>query len=156
MLFRSVVMSGLNNGEEIVTQGAFSVDASAQLEGKPSMMNPSGDKKASSMPGMEMPGDSRPEDTQSTLVSTKPLDINDMSVMDRSANGDSTAQSEALTNATFQVSGNCDLCKERIEKSAKSVKGVSGAVWDINTKKIQVKFNTLETNLDAIQKAIAN
>lgn len=34
-----VVMSGLENGEEIVTQGTFVVDASAQLEGKISMMN---------------------------------------------------------------------------------------------------------------------
>lgn len=34
-----VVISGLNEGEEIVTQGAFSVDAAAQLDGKPSMMN---------------------------------------------------------------------------------------------------------------------
>ncbi len=34
-----VVLNGLTNGEEIVTQGAFSVDASAQLAGKPSMMN---------------------------------------------------------------------------------------------------------------------
>ena len=34
-----VVMDGLSDGEEIVTQGTFSVDASAQLEGKPSMMN---------------------------------------------------------------------------------------------------------------------
>lgn len=34
-----VVTSGLNEDEEIVTQGAFSVDAAAQLEGKPSMMN---------------------------------------------------------------------------------------------------------------------
>lgn len=34
-----VVLSGLAEGEEIVTQGAFSVDAAAQLEGKPSMMN---------------------------------------------------------------------------------------------------------------------
>lgn len=34
-----VVSSGLNEGEEIVTQGTFSVDAAAQLEGKPSMMN---------------------------------------------------------------------------------------------------------------------
>jgi membrane fusion protein, copper/silver efflux system len=33
-----VVTSGLDEGEEIVTQGAFSVDAAAQLEGKPSMM----------------------------------------------------------------------------------------------------------------------
>ena len=34
-----VVTDGLKEGEEIVTQGAFSVDAAAQLEGKPSMMN---------------------------------------------------------------------------------------------------------------------
>jgi membrane fusion protein, copper/silver efflux system len=34
-----VVVNGLNEGEEIVTNGTFSVDAAAQLEGKPSMMN---------------------------------------------------------------------------------------------------------------------
>jgi len=34
-----VVLSGLTDGEEIVTEGTFSVDAAAQLEGKPSMMN---------------------------------------------------------------------------------------------------------------------
>ena len=34
-----VVLSGLEEGEEIVTDGTFSVDAAAQLEGKPSMMN---------------------------------------------------------------------------------------------------------------------
>jgi Cu(I)/Ag(I) efflux system membrane fusion protein len=37
-----VVVNGLNEGEEIVTNGTFGVDAAAQLEGKPSMMNPSG------------------------------------------------------------------------------------------------------------------
>jgi Cu(I)/Ag(I) efflux system membrane fusion protein len=39
-----VIISGLNEGEEIVTQGTFSVDAAAQLEGKPSMMNSDGAK----------------------------------------------------------------------------------------------------------------
>jgi len=34
-----VVLEGLTDGDEIVTEGAFSVDAAAQLEGKPSMMN---------------------------------------------------------------------------------------------------------------------
>lgn len=34
-----VVESGLSEGEEIVTDGTFSVDAAAQLAGKPSMMN---------------------------------------------------------------------------------------------------------------------
>jgi Cu(I)/Ag(I) efflux system membrane fusion protein len=55
-----VVTDGLSEGEEIVTSGTFSVDAAAQLEGKPSMMNP-GSGKTSSMPGMVMPGDSKPD-----------------------------------------------------------------------------------------------
>jgi Cu(I)/Ag(I) efflux system membrane fusion protein len=54
-----VVTDGLTKGEEIVTSGTFSVDAAAQLEGKPSMMNPRGGK-TSSMPGMIMPGDPKP------------------------------------------------------------------------------------------------
>ena len=34
-----VILNGLEEGEEIVTQGAFNIDAAAQLEGKPSMMD---------------------------------------------------------------------------------------------------------------------
>lgn len=37
-----MVKEGLEEGEEIVTNGTFSVDAAAQLAGKPSMMNPEG------------------------------------------------------------------------------------------------------------------
>ena len=37
-----IVVNGLKEGEELVTQGTFSVDAAAQLEGKPSMMNQGG------------------------------------------------------------------------------------------------------------------
>jgi Cu(I)/Ag(I) efflux system membrane fusion protein len=55
-----VIMNGLSEGEEVVTSGTFSVDAAAQLEGKPSMMNPKGGK-ITSMPGMDMPGDSMPD-----------------------------------------------------------------------------------------------
>jgi len=36
-----IIMKGLKEGEEIITSGTFSVDAAAQLEGKPSMMNSS-------------------------------------------------------------------------------------------------------------------
>jgi Cu(I)/Ag(I) efflux system membrane fusion protein len=55
-----VITDGLTEGEEIVTSGTFSVDAAAQLEGKPSMMNPGGGI-TSTMPGMVMPGDSKSE-----------------------------------------------------------------------------------------------
>jgi Cu(I)/Ag(I) efflux system membrane fusion protein len=53
-----VIIKGLSDGEEVVTNGTFSVDAAAQLQGKPSMMNPNGGK-TSSMPGIVMPGDSK-------------------------------------------------------------------------------------------------
>jgi Cu(I)/Ag(I) efflux system membrane fusion protein len=68
-------MNGLSEGEVIVTSGTFSVDAAAQLEGKPSMMNPHGGK-TSSMPGMVMPGDSKPS--------------NDTSMKGMNMSGDST------------------------------------------------------------------
>jgi len=38
------VLNGLNNGDEIVTNGTFTIDAAAQLQGKKSMMNKSGGK----------------------------------------------------------------------------------------------------------------
>jgi membrane fusion protein, copper/silver efflux system len=50
-----IVQDGLKEGEEIVTNGTFSVDAAAQLAGRPSMMDPKGGGNAPSiMPGMNM------------------------------------------------------------------------------------------------------
>lgn len=53
-----VIEKGLSAGEEVVTNGVFSVDAAAQLAGKPSMMEPQGGK-TNAMPGMDMPGDAK-------------------------------------------------------------------------------------------------
>ena len=39
-----IVQDGLTEGEEIVTNGTFKIDAAAQLQGLPSMMNPEGGK----------------------------------------------------------------------------------------------------------------
>ncbi len=41
-----VVADGLSEGEEIAVNGVFKIDAAAQLEGKPSMMNPEGGQVA--------------------------------------------------------------------------------------------------------------
>ncbi|MFO7702807.1 MAG: DUF3347 domain-containing protein, partial [Psychroflexus maritimus] len=42
------ILSGLEAGDEVVTQGAFSIDSEAQLSDKPSMMNPDGEETSSS------------------------------------------------------------------------------------------------------------
>jgi len=123
-----VVINGLTDGEEIVTQGSFSVDASAQLEGKPSMMNQEGNK-IPEMPGMDMPENPKPK-----IQNPK---------------------SPSVQHATFSVSGNCEMCKDRIEEAAKSVKGVTTAVWDVQTKKIEVDYNRNLDDIASIQKAIA-
>lgn len=140
-----IVGDGLAEGEEIVTQGTFSVDAAAQLEGKPSMMNPSGGV-VSSMPGMVMPGDAKPKGLPDHSVNQKKAGV---------AETTGQASEKMVKHEIFTVSGSCDLCKKRIEKATKSVKGVSSAVWDVKTKKIHVEFDAMETNLSAIQKAIA-
>jgi Cu(I)/Ag(I) efflux system membrane fusion protein len=144
-----VILSGLADGEEIVTQSAFSVDAAAQLEGKPSMMNPSGDK-VSSMPGMDMPGDAKSQGTKS-------MPGMDMSDAAKPTNATPTwnAQSQTLQHTIFGVSGNCDQCKERIETAAKSVTGVASAEWTAEKKQLHVQFDPSKTNADAIQQAVA-
>ncbi len=157
-----VVENGLMDGEEIVTQGAFSVDASAQLEGKPSMMNPAGGT-TSSMPGMDMPGDTKPGDTKNlpvkeTPAETKPQKDNSMPGMDMPETPKSklpNSKIQVVQKATFGVSGNCGMCKDRIEKAAKSVKGVTTAVWDVKTKKIEVEYLGSLASIEIIQKAIA-
>ncbi|MBA4322065.1 MAG: efflux RND transporter periplasmic adaptor subunit [Odoribacter sp.] len=70
-----VIIDGLSEGEEIVTSGTFSVDAAAQLEGKPSMMNPGGGK-TNAMPGMVMPGDSKPDNDSSMAKMDIPVKLN--------------------------------------------------------------------------------
>jgi len=45
------VTAGLKNGDEIVTNGTFTVDAAAQLQGKKSMMNKSGNKTTTAHQG---------------------------------------------------------------------------------------------------------
>lgn len=102
-----VVLSGINDGDEIVTNGAFTVDASAQLEGKRSMMN------------------------------------NDK------------VHIENHEHASMHVEGNCEMCKETIEKTAKAIDGVATAEWDLKKKQLHLDFDAKKTNIDAVSKAMA-
>ncbi len=64
-----------------------------------------------------------------------------------------TPATKSITE-TIKVSGNCDMCKARIEKAAK-VDGVSKAEWNKETKLLAVTFDPSKTNSDAIGKKVA-
>ena len=117
-----VITSGINDGEEIVTNGTFIVDASAQLEGKRSMMNNS--------EGVAAVGHSHGDHgVHATDAKTE--------------------------HAAIHVQGNCDMCKETIEKTAKAIKGVASAHWDKEAKQLHLDFNPKHTSTEAISKAVA-
>lgn len=113
-----VIINGLTEGEEIVTQGTFSIDAAAQLEAKPSMMNHTGTVQ----PQAEMQTDEKHTDKK---------------------------------RETFAVQGLCDMCRDRIEAAALSIKGVNSAKWNADTKKLEVVFMTDAVKIIDIHRVIA-
>ena len=56
---------------------------------------------------------------------------------------------------TFEVNGNCEQCKKRIEKAAFSVSGVKMASWSIDTHEIMVMINEEKCSLLDVKNAIA-
>jgi len=58
-------------------------------------------------------------------------------------------------HAMLGVKGSCEMCKERIEKAAKSVKGVSSASWDMEKQELHMNFDPAKTIIEAISKVIA-
>ncbi len=62
---------------------------------------------------------------------------------------------QELKTETFKVYGNCDMCKDRIEKAAESVDGVTAADWNKETKMLEVSFDASKTDTKIIRKAIA-
>jgi copper chaperone CopZ len=55
---------------------------------------------------------------------------------------------------TIKVSGNCDMCKARIEKAAK-IDGVTKAEWSKKDKTLTATFDPSKTNIAAIANKIA-
>jgi mercuric ion binding protein len=60
----------------------------------------------------------------------------------------------SITQASFKVWGNCETCKQNIEEAAR-FKGVTFCSWDTATKVCTVTYDSRETNVDAIEKAIS-
>ncbi|MBS1596412.1 MAG: heavy-metal-associated domain-containing protein [Bacteroidetes bacterium] len=69
------------------------------------------------------------------------------SVVDASAAGKTRKDS-------FKVSGNCGMCKANIEGSLK-VNGVEAAMWNPDTKNLQVKYDPAVISLEQIHHLVS-
>jgi copper chaperone CopZ len=63
------------------------------------------------------------------------------------------AQSKFVTTS-FKVSGNCSMCKKRIE-AALVKPGIRQAVWDVKTKMLQVTYNNEKISEQQIHETVA-
>ena len=64
-------------------------------------------------------------------------------------------KSNKSAKASFEVKGNCEMCKARIEKASLSEKGVKMATWDIPSNILSVIYNPNKVSLESLHKAIA-
>ena len=56
---------------------------------------------------------------------------------------------------TFEVSGNCDMCKKRIESATLSLKGVKYVSWSPQSKNFSIIYNSTKVSIDDVKKRIA-
>lgn len=67
------------------------------------------------------------------------------------------AQEKKNKNAKHdvEVSGNCEMCKKRIEKAAFSVAGVKSAAWHADDATLHLILNEEKCTVDDVEKAVA-
>lgn len=137
-----VILSGLKAGEEVVTNGVFSIDASAQLAGQSSMMNQGGNTNARPMSGHNhsMPG---------------------MAGMDLES-GEGEAHNVTTANkvspekmAMFTYKGTCNECKALIENVAKKLKGVNSVTWEQSSAMLHIMYDPTKTSPEMLGKMIS-
>ena len=64
------------------------------------------------------------------------------------------AYKKNLETVKLKVYGNCGMCKDRIERAARSVKGVVMASWNEDSQQLVLKYLPAKTNVDSITRAI--
>jgi len=59
------------------------------------------------------------------------------------------------TETSFEVKGNCKMCKKTIETAALSMEGVLKADWDVKSKQINLVYDDQFVELTTVHNAIA-
>ena len=135
-----VVKDGLSEGEEIATNGVFKIDAAAQLEGKPSMMNPQGGKAAMVHNHGSNGGSGADQDGQME--------------MDRSMKGadeqmEMDAGKESMENEA--IPGEVDpTFKKELQEVYNAYINMKNAFVASDAEKVQAEADKVKSNLDAV------
>jgi mercuric ion binding protein len=64
-------------------------------------------------------------------------------------------QNSLNKESSFWVRGNCDMCKERIEKTVRAIPGVGMAAWDVESGMLKVNYDSTVVKEQALQEAVA-
>jgi mercuric ion binding protein len=95
------------------------------------------------------------DDAGYTAISVRVIRSNGVEESFQNKDAGSAKTEHGIMEASFKVLGNCGMCKDRIEKAAMAVKGVSKADWSEENQKLYVEFDNSITSIDAIHKAVA-
>ena len=85
---------------------------------------------------------------QSQMAAMKIQSTTTKTAVKATKTGDAVTKTEMI-----KVSGNCDMCKTRIEKAAK-LEGVSKAEWNQKSKMLTLVYNPSKVKSDDVQKKI--
>jgi len=117
-----VVNEGLEEGEEIAINGTFSIDAAAQLAGKPSMMNPEG---GPAMTGHNHGGGAMP----TTNEASKKTVAKEVSVSQKAKEALKPLFTEYLTMKDALTNDNLDDAKKAGTNILKAIEGVNMSLF---------------------------
>ena len=67
----------------------------------------------------------------------------------------SQEEKSKTSRAQFTVLGQCEMCKDRIEKATFKIKGVKYSSWSIPKNKLSIIYNSNKVSLNYIKNQIA-
>ncbi|WP_341200451.1 efflux RND transporter periplasmic adaptor subunit [Croceibacter atlanticus] len=147
------VSAGLNNGDEIVTNGTFTVDAAAQLQGKKSMMNQQMMQDESAMMGdMEMSFD---EGFSSDFNEALPSYLKMKDALVESDAGQVSNFAKATSKKLKEISTS-DLGKMEKQHLTKSIEMLDAIATNENLENQRAHFVILNENIVPIAMNIEN
>ena len=147
------VSAGLNNGDEIVTNGTFTVDAAAQLQGKKSMMNQQMMQDESAMMGdMEVSFD---EGFSSDFNEALPSYLKMKDALVESDAGQVSNFAKATSKKLKEISTS-DLGKMEKQHLTKSIEMLDAVANNDNLENQRAHFVILNENIVPIAMSIEN